>query len=362
MPGAGLGYASTMVASQGAGRGAFAPASFGYTSPSSMVVSPGRGSVATTPASGVAVEKKEEIPSCPILATHSVRFARNHDTVHNDFFADLGGIDARVVWAWLLAVHDGTVLVYADDVFSPDSAELIKQAVTFRRRMAGCAFHTKVCLRYKQSGGFAVLLMIVLLSKSGATVGVCLVNLLKDSNLRLDSIPAGCRIEGKFEHEGKILNMKSDGVIRDVDATATKLDISPLNAVFLVPAERTLTLKVSRKDVDWGLKPVFVVCGDSEEMGAWNPKSAPKMKPLLAGPLGAGHEELFHISISATVGVSFKYVVLYSNDDVQWEENRPNRSFPEMGDDQPHYFNRMDSEKGSKQASSLVQMPSPFIV
>ena len=71
--------------------------------------------------------------SSPILARNSIRFARNHDTVCNDVpLYGLSGwsqvgfehferlyplveASAQVAAAWLLATHDGSVLLLADD-------------------------------------------------------------------------------------------------------------------------------------------------------------------------------------------------------------------------------------------------------
>merc|ERR1719156_345520 len=105
--------------------------------------------------------------------------------------------------------------------------------------MAGCAVRTEICLRYKQTGGFPMLLMVALRSSNGALIGVCLMNLLYGSNLRVTSVPAKQGIEGKFEHDdGRILDLQANGMIKDADKKDVDLVISPLNAVFLVSAVR----------------------------------------------------------------------------------------------------------------------------
>jgi len=84
----------------------------------------------------------------PLLARNSVRFLRNHDTVGNDEnICGLGGVSvasAAVAQALLLAVHDGTPLVLAEDVFA---SKLIRDAARYRselrRRFAILPNHAK---------------------------------------------------------------------------------------------------------------------------------------------------------------------------------------------------------------------------
>eukprot|EP00928_Gymnodinium_smaydae_P018184 TRINITY_DN16925_c0_g1_i2.p1 TRINITY_DN16925_c0_g1~~TRINITY_DN16925_c0_g1_i2.p1 ORF type:complete len:826 (+),score=182.00 TRINITY_DN16925_c0_g1_i2:66-2543(+) len=70
----------------------------------------------------------------PVLARNSVRFARNHDTVCNDVpFYGLGGWNgpaAELAGTWLLAAHDGAVLLLSDDV---KKSHLLRQALRYRR-------------------------------------------------------------------------------------------------------------------------------------------------------------------------------------------------------------------------------------
>lgn len=74
--------------------------------------------------------------STPLLARNSIRFARNHDTVCNDVpFYGLTGwsqASAQVAAAWLLATHDGSVLLLADDV---KKSRMIKEALAYRKAL-----------------------------------------------------------------------------------------------------------------------------------------------------------------------------------------------------------------------------------
>lgn len=74
--------------------------------------------------------------SVPLLARNSIRFARNHDTVCNDVpFYGLTGwsqASAQVAAAWLLATHDGSVLLLADDV---KKSRMIKEALAYRKAL-----------------------------------------------------------------------------------------------------------------------------------------------------------------------------------------------------------------------------------
>jgi len=67
----------------------------------------------------------------PLIASNSVRFTRNHDTVHSDGlgFFDWHLESASVGTAWMLSVHDGSMLVLATDV---ESSELVREAVSYR--------------------------------------------------------------------------------------------------------------------------------------------------------------------------------------------------------------------------------------
>jgi len=70
----------------------------------------------------------------PLIASNSVRFTRNHDTVHSDGlgFFDWNLESAAVGTAWLLAVHDGSMLILADDV---EKSPLVQEAVAYRAAM-----------------------------------------------------------------------------------------------------------------------------------------------------------------------------------------------------------------------------------
>jgi len=70
----------------------------------------------------------------PLIAGNSVRFTRNHDTVHSDGlgFFNWNLESAAVGTAWMLAVHDGSMLILADDV---EKSTLIQEAVAYRAAM-----------------------------------------------------------------------------------------------------------------------------------------------------------------------------------------------------------------------------------
>ncbi|CAJ1414023.1 unnamed protein product [Effrenium voratum] len=74
--------------------------------------------------------------SAPVLSRNSIRFARNHDTVSNEVpFYGLTGwtqASAQVAAAWLLATHDGSVLLLADDV---KKSRMIKEALAYRKAL-----------------------------------------------------------------------------------------------------------------------------------------------------------------------------------------------------------------------------------
>eukprot|EP00913_Durusdinium_trenchii_P020648 g19390.t1 len=74
--------------------------------------------------------------SAPILARNSIRFARNHDTVCNDVpfygLTNWSQASAQVAAAWLLATHDGSVLLLADDV---KKSRMIKEALAYRKAL-----------------------------------------------------------------------------------------------------------------------------------------------------------------------------------------------------------------------------------
>merc|ERR1712014_233972 len=72
-------------------------------------------------------ESKQTMRS-PALSADSVRFARNHDTVMNPgSFYGLSGscLSSVIAWVWMLAVHDGSVLVYPEDLFDRQTGQLL---------------------------------------------------------------------------------------------------------------------------------------------------------------------------------------------------------------------------------------------
>jgi len=119
----------------------------------------------------------------PVLANNSIRFARNHDTVCNDVaFYGLGGWKdgAEVAAAWLLAVHDGTVLLLADDV---RHCKLLQKALSYRKslrsrlaqRGAGAKAETKIRVRLAADGG-APLTVCIACYVAGEVLGFCVLN------------------------------------------------------------------------------------------------------------------------------------------------------------------------------------------
>jgi len=121
----------------------------------------------------------------PLLARNSVRFARNHDTVCNDVpFYGLGGWSgdlAATATAWLLAVHDGAVIVLADDA---RASSLVRQALLYRRALreglaalgdAAAGARTEVRATRAEGGGppLAVCIACRLGGRDGACLGFC---------------------------------------------------------------------------------------------------------------------------------------------------------------------------------------------
>jgi hypothetical protein len=82
------------------------------------------------------------IAQLPMLSYDAVRFARNHDTIHNEAMAQQWGYrsDAAVLtlaWVIILALDGGTVLMYSDDADRQfgKGRKPIEAAVRFRREM-----------------------------------------------------------------------------------------------------------------------------------------------------------------------------------------------------------------------------------
>jgi len=122
----------------------------------------------------------------PLLASNSVRFARNHDTVCNDVpFYGLGkwGLEgAQVATAWLLASHDGTVMLLAEDV---TNSPLIRQALLYRKRLREklqCLTKedrkaVKTIIRVRRAHGGGIPLTVCLACKGPeGLIGFCVLN------------------------------------------------------------------------------------------------------------------------------------------------------------------------------------------
>jgi hypothetical protein len=220
--------------------------------------------------------------------------------------------------------------------------------------MGNRAVSTEVCLRYSEDGGLPRLLCVLLKDDKGVLVGLCLVNLRPDTILHVANIPMRwvpsceyqCGIEGQFEYDEKTLVIAPDGTLFDAAGVwvPTDLVLPPLDAAFLVRLDEgveklTLTLNISRQDfVLQSADQVVVVCGDSLELGRWDPKQAPKMKAIESAH--AKEDQVLQVKVHAKPGESFKYVILNGPDEVIWEDNRPNRILQTMSKDEPmHSFN-----------------------
>jgi len=193
-------------------------------------------------------------PAPPALASDSVRFARNHDTVMNpgSFYGlDASCSQARVVWAWLLAVHDGTVLMYPEDLTHGTSGDLLKRALKFRSQAGISAASSEVCLRSlaapaaKPSGGGGgpapALLTVTLRSHEGGVEGICLVNLRRDVNLQVSNLPVrGGSIDedgvALVTGESKVVFLRADGSLQDAAGAPQSVLVPAWDAVFLVEA------------------------------------------------------------------------------------------------------------------------------
>lgn len=195
------------------------------------------------PAAGKARLGKLEVP---VLAPNSVRFARNHDTVCNDVpFYGLGGWGqegAQMAAAWLLAAHDGTALLLADDV---RGSPLIREALAYRRalrsRLAALAseerqgVQTLVRARQAADGGPPLTVCVACrISKGGAVdsgrlIGFCVLNpdargsahfsgsaCLAQTGKSLQAAPVG------DEHPSSAINIQQDGQLEEVLALAPR--------------------------------------------------------------------------------------------------------------------------------------------
>jgi len=195
------------------------------------------------PTAGKARLGKLEVP---VLGRNSVRFARNHDTVCNDVpFYGLGGWGqegAQVAAAWLLAVHDGTALLLADDV---RASPLIREALAYRRALRSQLatlppeerhmVQTLVRARQAADGGPPLTVCIACrIAKgsavdSGRLVGFCVLNpdtkgsahfsgsaCLAQAGKRLQAISVG------DQHPSSAIEIQRDGQLEEVLALAPR--------------------------------------------------------------------------------------------------------------------------------------------
>jgi len=224
---------------------------FGLTISLNKLIREGAGQVDASVDAGVAPDSSKthihaDFRTTPAaVSADSVRFARNHDTVMNPglyYGLDASCASARVVWIWMLAVHDGTVLLYPDDVFHNDSAALLRRAVRFRERLANCAAASEVCLRYGKAGPPRVL-AILLRGLGDELVGVCLVNLAHDANLRVTSVPLPERLTCSPQDQAEVtltkedsatIILEPDGSLWDTEGAPQTLLIAPHDAAFLL--------------------------------------------------------------------------------------------------------------------------------
>ncbi|CAK0842648.1 unnamed protein product, partial [Prorocentrum cordatum] len=183
------------------------------------------------------------------LSASSVRFARNHDTVQNpgSFYGlSQSCSQAKAVWAWLLAVHDGTVLVYPDDLEDRGSGALLRRALAFRARCgAAGAAQSEVCLRYGKGGGPPRLLSVALRCSGGRLVGLCLLSLLPKSRLRIAAAPWAPR-PGEAatwpllaEDGTAALLRAADGALLGAAGAASTVVLQPLDAAFFYASAAT---------------------------------------------------------------------------------------------------------------------------
>lgn len=128
----------------------------------------------------------------------------------------------------------------------------------------------------------------------------------------------------------------------------------------------TLRLRVPKDAILPFEKPVVVACGDTNNLGDWDPTRAPKLKPP---NLGIGNTEntlMFQGKIRAKVGIMWKYVLLYYDGnghirqlDSKWEEDRPNRRFPAR-DHGEHKFNKVSDFEGPE-VRTFVAFPKETV-
>eukprot|EP00929_Paragymnodinium_shiwhaense_P118997 TRINITY_DN90890_c0_g1_i1.p1 TRINITY_DN90890_c0_g1~~TRINITY_DN90890_c0_g1_i1.p1 ORF type:complete len:783 (+),score=174.35 TRINITY_DN90890_c0_g1_i1:69-2351(+) len=196
--------------------------------------------VGTTPADGGATTMAMDCGRAPLLSSDSVRFARNHDIVMNpgSFYGlKASCAEALPVWLWLLSVHDGTILMYPEDLFHADSSALLRRGLRFRQRMQR-ARSSKVCLSYSKRMQPPSLLTVQLVSSDGATEGLALVNLLTDTPLRVDKVPA--KADGKLlltQEDSTLLSIDGQGMLMDSAGARTSILLPPHGASFMLAGD-----------------------------------------------------------------------------------------------------------------------------
>eukprot|EP00913_Durusdinium_trenchii_P029102 g27286.t1 len=135
------------------------------------------------------------------LSGDSVRFARNHDTVMNPgLYYGLGGscVEAMGLWAWLLALHDGS-----------ECGSMICRALRFRNQLRA-ATSSEVCLRYERGASARPALLLVVL-RGPRLLGAAVVN-LRGEPVEVPSLPLEPGITGTFRPEsGELLELDDTG-------------------------------------------------------------------------------------------------------------------------------------------------------
>mmetsp|Transcript_46807 Transcript_46807/g.105117 ORF Transcript_46807/g.105117 Transcript_46807/m.105117 type:complete len:622 (+) Transcript_46807:245-2110(+) len=175
--------------------------------------------------------------SLPGLCGDSIRFARNHDTVMNpgSFYGLSGSCEsARTCWAWLLALHDGSVLVYPEDLQSQVSGPLLRRGLQFRSRVSASAFSSEVGL-LQTGGDTKPALLVVALRESDATLcGVTLIN-PQSTGVKVTSSPILKNLgTGQLQDEQGCTVHIHDGGLSDPGGRAMPITIPAMDAVFLV--------------------------------------------------------------------------------------------------------------------------------
>jgi len=193
-------------------------------------------------ADGIDVSKGRVGMRAPPLCQDSVRFARNHDTIMNagTFYGlkDSPG-SARLVWVWLLAVHDGSVLIFDEDIYSHESCNLVRRALQFRASVGPRATKSEVCLRYRNRDEPPEMLTIILRGTNGAVEGVCIAAVRRDRTLCISSIPCMGSDVGGTElilEDGAQVHVQSSGALVRLDGYPLSLEIQPNDAIFMTSA------------------------------------------------------------------------------------------------------------------------------